>query len=264
MHYFLLIIMLIVSLSSNSSAQEQITTINNQTIYGFIIEDNAKYIKLIDENGNQITINTETISDRNHIYADIYVKNSVKYTGHLIKVADSYLEFVNNGIEFKLAKKDINYIEFNNKKMYLTNWDEIITISTNNSYLSMGATLGTPAALNLVVMYNLYNSFGIRLSGMRFNNSIEGIELNIQYVFTKSDNFDAGIFGGIGYSTIPTSTYTYDYYNENTTNEWRYYCAGVDLNYKGFFAQFSISSGKGNYYNPQFLGSIGFLHRFRD
>lgn len=262
MYYFLLIIILIVSLYSNSSAQEQITTINNQTIYGFIIEENAQYIKLINENGNQVTLNTQTISARNKIQVDIYLKNFEKQSGHIIESEKHYLLIENNNTKFKLAQNDINYIVLNNHKMIVNDWDDLIPYTPYTSYFSIGATLGFPAAINFEFMYNFHTQIGVRLSGMHLNRSIEGIEFDFVYSLPSSGNFSAGFYCGIGYSKLPYS-YNEENYSKNI-RIWRYGNIGGELNYNDFFAKLGVSMGTGDYPNPHLLGNLGFIHRFKN
>ncbi len=102
-------LVILISFALNAKAQEQITTLNNQTYTGFIFEENSSSISINDLNNVDITINKQDISIRKKVFVNIYNKAGTKYTATLIKSSNQFLEFADsNGKKIRIVKSEID------------------------------------------------------------------------------------------------------------------------------------------------------------
>lgn len=130
----------------------------------------------------------------------------------------------------------------------------------NHGYWAFGGTLGTPAALNLVLARNFNRNWGIRFSGM-FYGKIRGLQIDGMRRIGGSGSFSHNVHVGLGSSQLGVDTYTSTgYYREST---WNYVTGGYDLNWGGFQFAVGLSVGSGTFTNPQLLLQIGYVHQFK-
>lgn len=125
----------------------------------------------------------------------------------------------------------------------------------NDSFWAFGATLGTPALLNLVVAYNFNDDWGLRFSG-GYVGSAAGLQLDGTYLL-GGDKVRHNLNFGLGLSGVETG-WPYG------VKDWAYLEGGYNLQVWGFDLMLGISVGDGDYTNPQLLGQIGYVHRFWD
>ncbi len=247
-----------------ANAQEQITTLNNQTYTGFIFEENNTFISLTDINNVDITIGKQNISIRKKVFANIYTKSGKKYNGTLTKSSNLYMEFVDNtGSKIKVAKADIDSIEIDGKSIGLSNIKLVNSPSYRTNYPSVGILIGTPGVFNLVFSSDFSNNFGIRLCGGGLSQYTAGGEFNVLYSLYKSPTFDSHVYLSAGLLKIEEKEVAMNY-EYQFARRWNYFGFGTDINFRGFFLQLGLSFGSGDFTSPQVMGGIGYVYRFND
>ena len=129
-------------------------------------------------------------------------------------------------------------------------------IDPGASFWSFGATLGTPAIVNLVLGYN-FNEWGVRASGGMIPETSIGFQVDIRRSIGTSGSLSHNLHVGAGALVMDDGNpfRSYDW--------WDYIAIGYDMNWSGFYLSADISSGEGTYSNPQFLAQVGYVHEFR-
>lgn len=124
-----------------------------------------------------------------------------------------------------------------------------------SSYPILGGTFGSPGILNLNLGY-VHKKYGISLSGS-YLGTVYGLQANISKVLHDTRTFMHAIFVGAGYLSLTTKEQ-----GGQIAHRFTYGAFGYHLNWWGFFLELGLGFGSGDYTNPQFLGQIGYVHRF--
>lgn len=177
--------------------------------------------------------------------ATVTTKDDKTYEGKIKD--DTSVEVVlvqNNGTEIRIPKNNIENIDYTETQEESNRF--------KRSYPIFGATVGTPAGINLSIGYT-WPVLGFQLSGLYLGN-IYGAQLNILFKLSETKNFSHALFLGGGFSQV-TGMGGYDF-------SWYYGAAGYNLNFFGIFAELGLSVGTGTFKNPQLTFQLGYVHRF--
>lgn len=123
------------------------------------------------------------------------------------------------------------------------------------SYGVLGVTIGSPGILNLNLGY-FHQKYGISVTGA-YLGSTYGFQTNVSRVLHDTRNFMHSLFVGAGVLSLTSEEQT-----SRVTRRFTYGAFGYHLNWWGFFLELGLGFGSGDYTNPQFLGQIGYVHRF--
>lgn len=115
-----------------------------------------------------------------------------------------------------------------------------------------GIAIGIPALVQPRIGLYTKNNLGWHLSGMVTPN-VKGVQGNLLFRLTESRAFMWNIGVAGGYSEI-----TYD-----ARETWTYGALTTSINLLGVFLEAGLSWGRGDFNNPQLIGQIGYVHRFR-
>ncbi len=116
----------------------------------------------------------------------------------------------------------------------------------------VGVTIGMPGLIQPVISGYSRSRFGWRISGMVTPN-VKGFQGNLLFrlVDRKGVSWNAGV--AAGHSKI-----SYD-----SRQTWSYGGLTTSLNLYGFFVETGLTWGRGDFSNPQLIGQIGYVYRFR-
>ncbi|MCP4131002.1 MAG: hypothetical protein GY754_08485 [bacterium] len=205
-------------------------------------------------------------------FADyIYLKSGLIVRGKIVRITNNDVEYDPQGeVQFAIyPKKDVKKVVFSNgeeiiideKKTGTIEYDddnstEEETASGRRQYPVLGASIGTPSAINLVAGY-YFRYLGFHLSGFYLSENYHGIQLNCMIKIHES----AGVLHGI--SIIGN----FVHFNFFDPMEFLSYGAVYNLNLRGFFLEFGIAVVKKTdaskeISSPQAMAQIGYVHRF--
>ncbi len=252
--YVLLCLILFLSAVSTYSFEE-ITTINDKTLCGYVIYEDPQRIEIIDENSVKINVPKSEIKMQRKMYFDVYTKTDAVYKVSLVTLGENEFIFADKkGLTYTVSRDVFDYLVINDKKLNRFNWLPLTEIPEKeiyqSDYFSTGITIGTPGMLNAVLMYDFEAGFGLKGSA-----GPKGYEFSLLLPLINSKSFDSHLFAGGGYMDLSYG---------NRQHTWKYFGLGIDANYYGFYAELGISFGEGTgqFKNGQILGGIGYVYRW--
>jgi hypothetical protein len=173
-------------------------------------------------------------------YEEIIMNNNTKYVGELTGVTQDKIEILTElGTEISLNRGNIS-----SEKI----------VEKDGSYLSVAATLGMPAVLNVLGQYTVHNwAFGIE--GLYLPNA-SGVQASGGFLLTKLRYFQQILKLNLGYSRMPSSS------NSTDMDVWSYFGPSYTFQLNNFIVDAGITVGQGSYTNPQFFFQIGYIQNF--
>lgn len=180
-------------------------------------------------------------------------------------------EIKRESISKELSNKE--YLEENKKK--LDNYSEkehtIYDNEKKDRFFTLGGTIGSPAGANINLGY-YFDNYSIRLSGMYYQKYSNGAQLDLGYIFhrTNSPGFSikqgvslvGGIFQmnplknkfGIGQLPFDRKLLELAYNGPDNLVNWNYthnyFGLTYDLYLEGFFMQIGVAAGRGSLKKP--------------
>ena len=184
--------------------------------------------------------------------AEIVTNDGQKFEGKILEEqADSVLMEIENGVQVRIDKSQIAYLQKEDKKPQASPQD----------YPVLGITYGTPTEINLVAGYYL-SGFGLRLSGAYWG-AVRGLQADLSIKLVDDHEFLANfsLVGGVVGTSTAGSGYSLWSSGAWGGTDWTYDGIGLDVNYNGF--AFELDAVTGPFPNPVALPvQIGFVQRF--
>ncbi|MEZ4785749.1 MAG: hypothetical protein R3F28_16935 [Candidatus Kapaibacterium sp.] len=122
-------------------------------------------------------------------------------------------------------------------------------------FWSLGAVVGTPGAINLVVGRHFDQDWGVRLTG-GYIDDMRGIQCDLLGLVGENSSGSLRHSLGLGVGTFKIR-------EGSSWENWTYVMGGYNLNWWGFNVDIGLSVGSGSFSNPQMQGGIGYVHQFR-
>ena len=195
----------------------------------------------------------------------IHLKNGSVIVGKIIKY--------DAGKEVEIQTSDGNRFVFKMEQVEKIDFMVDKDSGFKKTKSEIGATFGTPAALNFVFGKH-FDKYMVKASGMYLGRSAKGIQLELGLKLSefKRTYHAVSLVGGYSYLEYEEKK---NYGNNiNRISEWTYGGLVYNLNTNGFYLQAGLSLGNGVYSNetgiiedmpnPQFIFQIGYVYQFRD
>ena len=181
----------------------------------------------------------------------VVTTDGAEVAGRVVKdTPDSLVILTNEDIRVALPRAEVKQAHFYRfRGEYLT-----------EQYWSAGLTYGDPGLLNVVIARNVAHEWQFRTSfgylGERF-----GLDFSGQYLFADTGPLSHSILFGAGHSFREEPVL-----NNGVTviegQEWTYFQIGYNLRILGIDLTGAFTSGSGDFENPRFLYSVGYVHAF--
>ncbi len=195
----------------------------------------------------------------------IHLKNGSVIVGKIIKY--------DAGKEVEIQTSDGNRFVFKMEQVEKIDFMVDKDSGFKKTKSEIGATFGTPAALNFVFGKH-FDKYMVKASGMYLGRSAKGIQLELGLKLSefKRTYHAVSLVGGYSYLEYEEKK---NYGNNiNRISEWTYGGLVYNLNTNGFYLQAGLSLGNGlatndlgeivDMPNPQIIFQIGYVYQFRD
>ncbi len=261
--YYFMLLFFILSLTNSIYAQEEIKTIHEVSYLGFIVEDVAESVTIIEENNSRTTISKANIKERQRVYMDVFLKNETVIKASLINHDKANFTFINlKGERVVHAKAEIDYFLLNGRRIDFSNsiiFDQAVNIvCPKDKFICLGGEIGTPSILNIsYTNYDEGNSGWKLTLGADLGGSASGeAAYLIRLMRSKSLIMNVILGGGVSNK----NSYKNKALGSDTES---YLTAGGDLNYYGIFLK--LAAGVYIAKSPLEVFpniSIGYVYRF--
>lgn len=185
-----------------------------------------------------------------------------KNTNSMDKITTKDTIYIGDIIEYK--PKNFMSIKLINDSLIFLTISDILNVElsqidkTPYESLELGLSLGYPAAVNFISGYYI-NYFGVRVSGS-YIYLATGVELELKYKPFQDLAYNHFIKLVIGYSEIKKDKFASQ--GKLSTFLWKYLGLSYEVRYKGFFIDFGLSYGTGDYKIPNLIYKFGYSYFF--
>lgn len=169
-----------------------------------------------------------------------------------------------SGVESMVKRSFIAQITYDTSVLTVDRiTEEKVTKGKDSTTWSVGATIGTPAGLNIRFGFGNGKS-AFHFSGGYWGNII-GLQINPMLALYSDERTFQYFSGMIGTSHIGDSDLLYSgggYRVVSRPKNWTYLGLGYVLHSRGFLLEAGLSAGLGSFSSPQLMLQIGYVHQF--
>ena len=187
--------------------------------------------------------------------------NGNELVGEIVREDGFVIVLKSDGVESKVMRSHIRQITYvhheeeENEELIFTPKDEEL-----NMEVVAGATLGTPAAVNLRIGLRGERT-AVHFSGAYWGVPF-GIQLSPMLILSKDEKTYHYLTGMLGYAHLEEKVEIRDIFSPIIVNQttWAYAGAGYALNTRGFFLELGLTAGVGSFRSPQLMFQIGYVN----
>lgn len=184
--------------------------------------------------------------------AEVGTNDGQKFHGKILEELDDYILMeVENGVQVRIDKSEVNYIER----------EDIGPKASSQDYPVLGFSFGTPSSFNFVAGYYLSN-FGLRVLGAYWGGA-RGAQADLSLKLVDNQDFlaDFSLVAGTEWTSGASNGFSLWSSGSWGGTQWTYKGIGFDINYMGFV--FEVDAVTGDFPNPVALPiQAGFVQRF--
>lgn len=193
-------------------------------------------------------------------YVRITTTVSTEVVGQLIREdANEILVRSDQGVDIIVYRANIVSIAYGTYST-ISSMSLRTPLSAPQSFSSFGATLGTPAGLNIRYGYH-DQDFGFHAMAGYLSSELYGFQLSPMYTISNSERTFFYFSWMLGYSYL-TITESAGPFAVPVSREWAYAGFGFTLMSRGLILEAGLSGGYGDYSSPNILFQIGYMYSF--